>query len=169
MVRVQKVCSHLDKMDLEAMYRRIPLITRIYVTGVLVTMLGCQLHLFNKFQLFFSWKLFWQEGQYWRLLTTYLYFGKLSLDTLFHLYFLLQYSQTLEDDSFRGRRADFLYFLFLSIVSMTVMCFNSDAVGSVEFIPKDSLSITEFDVHANVFVVSTKYYFEDELFGNIYF
>jgi Derlin-2/3 len=83
-------------------------------------MIACQLQFCNKYQLFFSWKLFWNEGQYWRLLSTFLYFGKFSLDTLFHLYFLLQYCQTLEDESFRGKRADFVYFLLFSATSITV-------------------------------------------------
>lgn len=37
--------------------------------------------------------------QYWRLATTFLYFGPFSLDLLFHVYFLQRYSRLLEENS----------------------------------------------------------------------
>lgn len=40
--------------------------------------------------------------QYWRLLTTFLYFGPLSLDLLFHVFFLQRYSRLLEESSGRS-------------------------------------------------------------------
>ncbi|KAJ3268374.1 hypothetical protein HDV01_003085 [Terramyces sp. JEL0728] len=126
-------------MDFENWYNRIPAVTRIYITLVALTSLGCQLKLFNKYQLFFTWPLFWQEGQYWRLLTTYLYFGSISIDTLFHLYFLLQYCQNLEDDFYRGKKPEFLYFILFSMVSITTL---SVAFNLNQFIPFLSSSLT---------------------------
>ena len=43
-----------------------------------------------------------QMLQYWRLLTTFLYFGPLSLDLLFHVFFLQRYSRLLEESSGRS-------------------------------------------------------------------
>ena len=40
--------------------------------------------------------------------TTFLFFGLLSLDFLFHMYFLVRYCRLLEEGEFRGRTADFL-------------------------------------------------------------
>ena len=40
--------------------------------------------------------------QYWRLLTTFLYFGPLSLDLVFHVFFLTRYSRLLEESSGRS-------------------------------------------------------------------
>ena len=40
--------------------------------------------------------------QYWRILTTFLYFGPLSLDLLFHVFFLQRYSRLLEESSGRS-------------------------------------------------------------------
>ncbi len=40
--------------------------------------------------------------QYWRLVTTFLYFGPLSLDLLFHVFFLQRYSRLLEESSGRS-------------------------------------------------------------------
>ena len=44
----------------------------------------------------------WRTVQYWRLLTTFLYFGPLSLDLLFHVFFLQRYSRLLEESSGRS-------------------------------------------------------------------
>jgi Derlin-2/3 len=43
-----------------------------------------------------------QFSQYWRLLTTFIYFGPLSLDLLFHVFFLQRYSRLLEESSGRS-------------------------------------------------------------------
>lgn len=42
------------------------------------------------------------NSQYWRLLTTFVYFGPLSLDLLFHVFFLQRYSRLLEESSGRS-------------------------------------------------------------------
>ncbi len=42
------------------------------------------------------------KSQYWRLLTTFLYFGPLSLDLVFHVFFLTRYSRLLEESSGRS-------------------------------------------------------------------
>jgi Derlin-2/3 len=57
-------------------------------------------------------------GQAWRLLTTFLFFGNLGLDFLFHMYFLARYSRLLEEGEFHGRKADFVWFLILGAVVM---------------------------------------------------
>ena len=43
-----------------------------------------------------------RPSQYWRLITTFLYFGPLSLDLLFHVFFLQRYSRLLEESSGRS-------------------------------------------------------------------
>ena len=40
--------------------------------------------------------------QYWRLITTFFYFGPLSLDLLYHIFFLQRYSRLLEESSGRS-------------------------------------------------------------------
>jgi Derlin-2/3 len=48
--------------------------------------------------------------QYWRLLSTFFYFGPLSLDLIFHIFFLQRYSRLLEETSGRSP-ARFSYLL----------------------------------------------------------
>jgi Derlin-2/3 len=58
--------------------------------------------------------------QYWRLITTFLYFGPLNLDLLFHVFFLQRYSRLLEESSGRSP-ADFSWLLFYAMTSLLVL------------------------------------------------
>lgn len=39
------------------------------------------------------------KSQYWRLLTTFIYFGPLSLNLLFHIFFIQRYARMLEESA----------------------------------------------------------------------
>ncbi|KAJ3053215.1 hypothetical protein HK097_004767 [Rhizophlyctis rosea] len=108
-------------IPLEEWYYEVPVITRTFITAVMMTTLGCKLKLINSFNLFYNWELVWRSGQYWRLVSSFLYFGDLSVDFFFHLFFLSRYSRMLEENSFRGRTADYFWMLFISMVSMLVI------------------------------------------------
>ncbi|RLN74880.1 hypothetical protein BBJ28_00005288 [Nothophytophthora sp. Chile5] len=49
-----------------------------------------------------------------------MFFGLFSLDFLFHMYFVVRYCRLLEEGSFRGRTADFVYMLLLGALVMIV-------------------------------------------------
>jgi len=66
--------------------------------------------------------LIFYKFQVWRLLTNFFFFGaRFSLDFLFHMFFLVRYSRSLEEGSFRGRTADFFYMIFLGATIMTIV------------------------------------------------
>lgn len=73
-------------------YMEIPPISRLYLTGAFLTTAACAVDLISPFSLYFSWELVYQ-GQIWRLLTSYLFFGVFSVDFLFHMYFLVSNQQ----------------------------------------------------------------------------
>jgi len=58
--------------------------------------------------------------QYWRLLTTFLYFGPFSIDLLFHVYFLQRYSRLLEESSGRSP-AHFSWLLLYAMMSLILL------------------------------------------------
>jgi Derlin-2/3 len=123
---------------LEEWYLEIPVISRIHATAIVFTYfisliflstLACQLDLVSPFHLYFNWDLIYRRGEYWRLITSFLYCGGFSIDFLFHMFFLyihfipntkirVRYSRMLEEGSFRGRVSDFLYFLLLGGTAM---------------------------------------------------
>ena len=42
--------------------------------------------------------------QVWRLFTNFFFFGAISLDFFFHMFFLVKYSNALEEQNFRSAR-----------------------------------------------------------------
>lgn len=61
------------------------------------------------------------QGQIWRLITTYLFFGMFSIDFLFHMYFLVRYCRSLEEGDFRGRTAHFVMMIIFGVTFMTLV------------------------------------------------
>ncbi|ETV69259.1 hypothetical protein H257_14897 [Aphanomyces astaci] len=102
-------------------YYEIPIISRLYLTGAFLTTVACALELISPFSLYFNFNLIFYRGQVWRLVTNFLFFGLFSLDFIFHMYFLVRYSRMLEEGSFRGRTADFLYMLLLGALTMILV------------------------------------------------
>nr|ODN91595.1 derlin-2/3 [Cryptococcus depauperatus CBS 7855]ODN91800.1 derlin-2/3 [Cryptococcus depauperatus CBS 7841] len=90
----------------------IPLVTRTWVAASVATsLMECQI--IAPLQLYFSWKSAVVNMQLWRFLTTFLYFGPVSLDLVFHIFFIMRYSKLLEENSFSNRRADYAWLLLL--------------------------------------------------------
>jgi hypothetical protein len=81
--------AHVDVMS---WYMEIPTISRLYLTGAFLTTAACGLDLVSPFSLYFNWDLVFSQGQVWRLITSYLFFGVFSVDFLFHMYFLVSLS-----------------------------------------------------------------------------
>ncbi|KAI5820003.1 Derlin [Pyronema omphalodes] len=106
---------------LEQWYYDVPLVTRIWTTAAVITSVLVQCQVVTPFKLFFSVSSVFRKRQYWRLLTTFLYFGPLSLDFMFHLFFISRYFRNLEESSFRGRTADFAWLLLYSAASLLLL------------------------------------------------
>ncbi|KAI8801789.1 Derlin, partial [Cladochytrium replicatum] len=108
-------------LPIEEWYYDVPVVTRTFVTSVVLVTLGCQLELISSLQLHYDYVLIdIRNLQYWRLITSFLYFGRFNLDFLFHLFFLVRYSRMLEEGSFRGRTADYFWMLFLGAITMLI-------------------------------------------------
>ena len=103
------------------MYFRTPVVTRFYMTACFLTTLATRLDIVDPLHLYYNLTLVWQKHQIWRVVTNFLYFGDFGIDFVFHMFFLERYCRGLEEGSFRGRTADFLYMLLLGAVFMTVI------------------------------------------------
>ena len=72
--------------------------------------------------------------QYWRLFTTFLYFGPLSLELLFHTFFLTRYSRLLEESAPSSRHFGWLLLLaitaLLGLAPLFSMAFLGQALSS---------------------------------------
>lgn len=73
----------------EYRYMKIPVVSRLYLTGAFMTTAACAVDIVSPLSLYFNYDLVFRHGQFWRLITPYLFFGVFSVDFLFHMYFLV--------------------------------------------------------------------------------
>ncbi|XP_032112558.1 derlin-3 isoform X4 [Sapajus apella] len=59
--------------------------------------------------------------QVWRLVTNFLFFGPLGFSFFFNMLFVFHYCRMLEEGSFRGRTADFVFMFLFGGVLMTLL------------------------------------------------
>lgn len=95
-----------------------PVVSRLYLTAAVLATAACALDIVSPFHLYFNLGLI-KQGQLWRLVTNFVYFGSFSLDFVFHMYFLARYCRLLEEGTFRGRTADFVFMILLGAAMIT--------------------------------------------------
>jgi Derlin-2/3 len=81
---------------------------------------ACALDIITPFHLYFNWRAIYHQGELWRLVTNFLFFGTFGVDFFLHMYFLCRYCRSLEEGNFSGRSADFLFCL---LFGMTLLMF----------------------------------------------
>ncbi|XP_078064430.1 derlin-2 isoform X4 [Mustelus asterias] len=106
--------------SLQQEYLQIPLVTRAYTTACVLTTAAVQLEIITPFQLYFNPELVFKHYQVWRLITNFLFFGTVGFNFLFNMIFLYRYCRMLEEGSFRGRTADFVFMFLFGGFLMTV-------------------------------------------------
>ncbi|KAG1899585.1 Der1-like protein [Suillus fuscotomentosus] len=125
-------------VGIEAWLTQIPPITRAWLALSVATSLAVQCQLVTPLQLYFSFKSAFTNAQPWRMATTFFYFGSISLDFVFHLFFFMRYSRMLEESSFANRKADYFWLLLLSSVMLLALSplFNLPFLSSsLAFVP----------------------------------
>ncbi|KAF2841473.1 DER1-domain-containing protein [Patellaria atrata CBS 101060] len=90
------------QFPLEQWFYEMPVCTRYWTTISVITSVLVQCHVITPFQLFYSYRSVFYKSQYWRLVSSFFYFGPLSLDLMFHVFFLQRYSRLLEENSGRS-------------------------------------------------------------------
>ncbi|KAF1346608.1 putative ER-associated proteolytic system protein Der1 [Delphinella strobiligena] len=108
----------LGQIPLEQWFFETPVCTRYWTTAVVLTGILVQCHILTPFQLFYSYRAVFSKGQYWRLVTTFVYFGPLSLSLLFHIFFIQRYARMLEESA--PSRAHFAW--LLAYAATTLLC-----------------------------------------------
>lgn len=103
----------------------LPPISRLYLGASVAVTLACAVDIVSPFTLYYNQKLI-AQGQLWRLVTSFLFFGTFGLDFLFHMYFLVRYCRLLEENEFRGRTADFAFMLIFGAALMLAVALFVD-------------------------------------------
>eukprot|EP01041_Mallomonas_annulata_P005198 gene5198-10397_t len=124
----------MDAQDPTRWFFEIPIVTRLYLCAAVATTTACFLDFVSPLTLYYNYELIFSKGQYWRVLTSFLFFGTFSLDFLFHMYFLVRYSRLLEEGFFRGRTADFLFMLLFGSSIMIILGCVIPAFSKIKFL-----------------------------------
>lgn len=74
-----------------------PPVTRMWFLGIIAVSIGEQFHFVSDFQLVYSFTQAVGHREYWRFVTCFLYFGRLNLNLVYNTFFLIHYSQILEE------------------------------------------------------------------------
>lgn len=109
------------EFPLETWFYELPRCTRYWTSLTVLTSVLIQCEVITPYQLFFSPRSVFLKSQYWRLITTFLYFGPLNLDLLFHVFFLQRYSRLLEESSGGNSSARFAWLLVYAMGSLVVL------------------------------------------------
>ncbi|KDQ06812.1 hypothetical protein BOTBODRAFT_39304 [Botryobasidium botryosum FD-172 SS1] len=108
-------------VGIEAWIAEIPPVTRAWLALSVTISIVVQCQFVTSLQLYFSFRSAFLNLQPWRAVTTFLYFGPMSRDFLFHLFFTVRYSRILEESSFANKQADYLWLLLQSAVLLLVV------------------------------------------------
>lgn len=120
----------LGQLPLDQWFFEMPPITRYWIASIVATGLAVQCHMLTPFQLFYSYRAVFHKSQYWRLLSTFVYFGPLSIQLVFHLFFIQRYSRMLEEAA--ASRAHFSWLLMLAAAALLALAplFDQAFLGS---------------------------------------
>ncbi|KAI9501366.1 hypothetical protein GGI25_004925 [Coemansia spiralis] len=99
--------------QLEEWYFQIPLCTRIYLTATVALTLAVQMEWVTPYELFHTYSYTVTRGEYWRIVTTFLFLGRFSLDWILNVYFIVRHCKDLEEGSYLTKPADFAWLMLL--------------------------------------------------------
>jgi hypothetical protein len=101
----------------------VPIVTRYLFAGSagLTVASGIFPSLVKPMSLVLLFPRIYQNFELWRVITCFLYHGRLSFNFLMMMVFLLRYSQSLEQTVFAGRIADYVYMLLLTSTLLLVV------------------------------------------------
>uniref|UniRef100_A0A0G4H9R6 Derlin n=1 Tax=Chromera velia CCMP2878 TaxID=1169474 RepID=A0A0G4H9R6_9ALVE len=99
---------------MELNFFEIPPVTKSYFLASTCLMILCSLDLVSPFTLYLNWGLVLRHYQLWRLVTCFLFFGNFGLPFFWNAYVLVYYCGSLEETSFSGKAASFLWMIIVS-------------------------------------------------------
>ena len=106
-----KISPFVQTMDIEQWFTSIPVVTRLFLVAALVTAVAVTFDVVQPVQLCLIRSSILDHGQWWRLITTFLFFDRLSINFMFHAHMVYMYCSKLEEHVFFNRTGEFAFFL----------------------------------------------------------
>ncbi|OWF51050.1 derlin-1-like [Mizuhopecten yessoensis] len=110
--------------DIGDWYRGIPFLTKYWFTGSVVVPILARFGILNPMWLFLHFESVVYKFQFWRPLTSVLFYpisGGNGFHYLINLYFLYSYSTRLETGIFDGKPAEYLFMLLFNWLSLVII------------------------------------------------
>jgi len=101
--------------DLEDWWRQLPFVTKYLFAGTLIITLAANFSIIPWPYLTLDFSRIYQRFEIWRLLTAYLFHGKLGFHFLINLMFIVRYGASVEQTTFGNDTADYLFFILTSM------------------------------------------------------
>ena len=98
------------------LFNQAPKITKILIISSFATSILVWTGLITTLDIYLNYTLIIKRFQIWRILTSFFYFGELSLSLVFSMVVFFRDSKDLEKKIFHGNCADYLYFLFFCMI-----------------------------------------------------
>jgi len=118
-------------------FQESPKITKILTITCMVISLMTWFEIITPLYLYFNYELIFKKYQIWRIFTNFFYFGNFSLSLIFHLILFFRNSKYLEKSVFKGNSADYIFFLIVSIIVLSII----GPISGIVFL-SNSLSFT---------------------------
>lgn len=122
----------MERMPIEWI-QEIPPVTRAWTAAITIVSILEQCHVVNQFDLLFNYKQVVLGHEYWRLLTSFVYFGPFSINLLMYAYFVARYSRMLEESFYLNRASQYMWLIGV-IASLIVILASYLPLGTSPFL-----------------------------------
>jgi len=117
--------------DLRQWWDSMPLVTKYLLASSFILTILPNFGLIPAQYLTLEFYYIWSHFQIWRLITPFFYHGRLGFNFLIHMLFLYQYGKSLEQNTFAGRMADFIYMIIIGgiVILLPALYLGFSSVG----------------------------------------
>jgi hypothetical protein len=112
--------------DLQTWWQSLPFVTKYLFAGSMLVTLVANFGLVHYVYLLLDFGAILKQFQLWRLITAFLFHGRLGFPFLMRMVFLLQYGKMLEQGTFFNRTADYIFMLAFGAVALLLPAFILD-------------------------------------------
>ena len=103
------------------LFNESPKITKILIISSFSISILVWTGLITTLDIYLNFALIIKKFQVWRIITTFLYFGKFNLNLILNMYIFFRDSKILEKKIFQGISADYLYFIFFCMIFLLIL------------------------------------------------
>jgi Derlin-2/3 len=116
-------------MDLEGWLHNVPIVTKCFMFAAAAVSVAVTFEIATPLDLYLNHTAVWQRGQYWRLVTNFLFFGSLDIGFFFNMHFLYFYCRRLEEHFYFNRTGEFLFLVVTAAATLTGISFYVSQVS----------------------------------------